>query len=59
MNKHEEQVLESMCRERGCMNYRARGFLICVSCLYGTAVRATEEDQAIKRAYEKKLKAKE
>jgi hypothetical protein len=41
-----------ICRENGCYNIPARGYVICIACLHGIAQRADEELVRLKKKLE-------
>ena len=57
-NCTDEELMEHACREPGCCNYRATGYVICLACLHGTARSLEPELAKRKKAIDrKKLKA--
>lgn len=35
----DEQIQEAACVTHGCLNYRAQGYIICETCLHGSATK--------------------
>lgn len=54
--EEERRLLEKICREPGCCNESAKGYVVCVACLYGVAVRAAPELIALKKKVARRKK---